>query len=72
LPLAVAGAIAPGAVALAFESLLQLGCAAAGILMFAMQRRRVAFLRLPAPWLFGWAACAGFGLLTLGWLHTLG
>ena len=71
-PLALAGILAPDAVADPFESLLQVSLICAALLMFAMQRKRVAFLRLRGIWLATWVACAGFGVAALGWLHTLG
>ena len=72
LPLAAAALLWPTALRGAFAPLLQLSCAAAAALMFAMQRRRVAYLGLARGWLARWAVCAAFGLATLGWLRELG
>jgi hypothetical protein len=72
LPVAVAALLYPAALRGPFALLLQLSCAAAGALMFAMQRKRLAYLGLGRGWLAGWAVCAAFGLATLGWLRELG
>ena len=72
LPLGLLGLASPGTIEFAFTTLLQLSCIGAGGLMFAMQWRRVTYLKLGSWWLWMWSACAGFGLATLGWMHKLG
>ncbi len=64
LPLALA-ALALPAVGAALPVILPVLAVLAGGLMFAMQRRRLAYLGLGARWLWTWTACAALGLAAL-------
>jgi predicted DCC family thiol-disulfide oxidoreductase YuxK len=65
LPIPLLVLAAPHAGRAALPALLPLGAALAGGLMFAMQRRRLAYQGLGARWLWTWTACAALGLAAL-------
>lgn len=62
---ALATLVLPAEVHAALSYLLFFCAAVAGGLMFAMQRRRLAYQGLGRRWLFVWTACAGLGLAAL-------
>jgi len=64
LPLALAALALPSA-RTSLPWLVPLFAALAGGLMFAMQRRRLAYQGLGRRWLFLWTACAALGLAAL-------
>ena len=71
LPLGLVAWISPSTVHQAYGTLVQLSCLVAGGWMFVQQRRRAAFLGLPARWLVLWTVGAAIGLGAFGWLHVL-